>query len=256
MVVASGCDFVFTTVNGQAANDGWSATFSVDGNDAGTWSSSDDVVTLTNWISRDFTPGGTLVVTWTVFTLPGQVTLNSGTSTLTVPPCEQPYQIRINKVVTGQPPAAGFTVRVWSADDEGGLSCPATPPAQARTVALPAAGGSANVRVTPGHWCVAETERQSALTTTYASAGGTALGEWHVATIPPAPGILSVTITNSFAASAAPTPTPTPAATVPAAAAAPMLPSTGSNTDMGAIAALLVGLGLLTRRLANTAANH
>lgn len=37
-------------------------------------------------------------------------------------PCEQPYQIRINKVVTGQAPAAGFTVRVWNADEDSGTS--------------------------------------------------------------------------------------------------------------------------------------
>ncbi len=270
MVTASGCDFVFTTVNGQALNDGWSATFTVDGIDAGSWSSSDDLVTLTNWISRDFTPGGTLVVAWTVFALPGQATLNTGTTTLVVPPCEQPYQLRIDKVVTGQTPVAGFTVRVWNADGDGGLSCPAAPPASAVTVALPAAGGSVNVRVSPGHWCVAETERRSALTTTYASAGGASLGEWHVATVPPAPGILAVTITNSFAASAAPTTTapsttavtttvPTtsgPPTSVAAAPIEPTLPSTGSTrttTEVAAIAALLLALGLMARRLSHTA---
>lgn len=246
-VTANGCDVLFTTVNGQGANDGWSATFAVDGNDAGNWGSSDDEVTLTNWISRDFTPGGTLVVTWTIFALPGQATLNTGTTTLTVPPCELPYQIRINKVVTGQSPAGSFTVRVWSADNDGGPSCPATPPGNAQTVVLPATGGAANVRVTPGNWCIAETDRQGALTTSYASAGGTMLGEWHVASVPPPPGILPVTITNSFAASSAPTTTATPTS-LPAAD--PALPSTGSTPEAAAIAALLLVAGVMARRLA------
>ncbi|MGB8859613.1 MAG: hypothetical protein WCC60_10170, partial [Ilumatobacteraceae bacterium] len=210
LVQANGCDFTFTTINGQGVNDAWSATFSVDGNDAGGWSSSDDLVTLTNWISRDFTPGGTLTVTWTILALPGETTLNSGTAVLTVPPCELPYQLRVDKVVTGQAPAGAFTVKVWNGDNDGGVACSDTPPTDAQSVQLPATGGSATVRVSPGKWCVAETERQGALTTTYASANGAALGLWHVATVPPAPGILPVTITNAFAPPPTTTTTTTP----------------------------------------------
>jgi len=168
----------------------------------------------------------------------------------------------------GVPPAAGFTVRVWNADKDGGLSCPATPPALAQTVALPAAGRSAYVRVSPGNWCTAETERRSALTTTYASAGGTTLGEWHVANIPPAPGVRTVTITNSFAAATAPNttvptttvlPTTPPPTSVAAAPIEPTLPSTGSTpktTAMTTSAALLLALGLVAHRLSRTVANN
>ncbi|MEQ1699974.1 MAG: hypothetical protein ABMA25_07685 [Ilumatobacteraceae bacterium] len=237
-VVADGCEFTFTTVGGQGAADGWSASFSVDGNDAGTWGSSNDVEVLTNWISRDFAPGGTLTVTWEVFALPANTSLSTGTTVLAVPACDPPYQIRIDKVVTGQTPSAGYTVRLWGADGDGGTSCAPVPDAQAFTVALPAAGGSALVRATPGQWCVQESERRGALTTTYSSSGGSMLGEAHLVTVPPAPGTTVVTITNTFAASAAPT-TPTPT-----------LPSTGGTDAVAWWAGALIAIGAMFTRLA------
>jgi hypothetical protein len=239
-VTADGCDITFTTVGGQGAADGWSATFSVDGDDAGTWSSADDIVVLTNWISRDFTPGGTLTVTWEVFALPSNDTLDTGATSLTVPPCDPPYQIRVDKVVAGQVPAAGYTVDVWAADGDGGTSCAPAPANATRTVGLPAAGGSAAVRVSPGHWCVQETERRGALTTTYSSAGGTMLGDAHLVTVAPAPGTTVVTITNTFAAAAGPVTNPT-------------LPSTGTTDTLVGWAAALTALGTAARRLSRRA---
>lgn len=238
-IAADGCEFTFTTVGGQGAADGWSASFGVDGNDAGTWGSSDDVVVLTNWISRDFTPGGTLTVTWEVFALPGSGTLSTGTTVLAVPACDPPYQIRIDKVVSGQVPGAGYTVKLWGADGDGGTSCAPAPDNATRTVTLPAAGGSTLVRATPGHWCVQETERRGALTTTYSSSGGTMLGEAHLVTVAPAPGITTVTITNTFAASGGP------------AAPPPALPSTGGPEVPFALGgACLLAVGALLRRAA------
>lgn len=246
-IAAEGCDFTFTTVGGQGAADGWTATFDVDGADAGTWGSSDDVTVLTNWISRDFAPGGTLTVTWEVFALPGSATLSTGTTTLTVPACDPPYTIRLDKVVTGQVPAAGFTVNVWGADGDGGTSCAPAPGNQTQTVVLPAAGGSASVRATPGHWCVQEIERRGALTTTYASSGGSMLGEAHLVTVPPAPGTLVVTITNSFPASAGPV-TPGPVTPGPA----PALPSTGGrpSAPFALAAAGMLAVGAMLQRVA------
>ena len=78
-LAANGCDFTFTTVNGQGAADAWTASFSVDGHDAGTWGSGNDVEVLTNWISRDFAPGGLLTVTWEVVSVPGNSSLSTGT---------------------------------------------------------------------------------------------------------------------------------------------------------------------------------
>jgi len=237
-IVANGCDFTFTTINGQGAADGWSATFTVDGNDAGNWGSANDVEVLTNWISREFTPGGTLTVVWEVFALPGNATIATGTTVLTVPACDLPYQIRVNKVVTGQVPADGFTVDVWSADEDGGPSCASAPANGTQTLNLPAAGGAADARVTPGNWCVLETERRGALTTTYASNGGSMLGDAHLVSVPPAPGTLTVTITNTFPASSGPVPPPA-------------LPSTGSSTTfLALLAGLLVAAGMVAQRLA------
>ena len=231
-IAADGCEFTFTTLGGEGSADGWTASFSVDGNDAGTWGSSNDVEVLTNWISRDFTPGGTLTVTWEVFTLPGSSTLASGTTVLAVPACEWPYQIVLHKVVGGQPPAADYTVNVWNADDDGGLSCAPQPPNATQSVSVPAAGGDVPVRVTPGHWCVQEVERRGALSTTYSSTGGSMLGDVHLVTIAPAPGITNVTITNTFAGSAG-------------------LPPTGRGTTaLALLAAAIMALGLLARRLA------
>lgn len=235
-VVANGCDFTFTTVGGEGAADGWTAGFSVDGNDAGTWGSSNDVEVLTNFISRDFTPGGTLSITWTLYALPGTTVLASGTTVLVVPQCDMPYRIQIHKVVTGQPPAAGFTVNVWSADGDHGLDCTPQPPNATQTVVLPAAGGDMYVRATPGHWCVQEVERRGALTTTYSSTGGSMLGEAHVVTVAPAPGTTMVTITNTFEL---------------VAGGAPTLVSAGSSTTLLAVlAGVLLALGLLIRRFA------
>lgn len=232
-VVANGCDFTFTTVNGQGSADGWTASFDVDGNDAGTWGSSNDVEVLTNFVSRDFTPGGTLTVTWSLFALPGNAPLASGSTQLTVPACEWPYQIRLHKVVAGQPPAAGFVVNVWSADGDGGLSCAPQPANATQTVNVPATGGDVFVRATPGHWCVQEVERRGALTTTYSSSGGSMLDAAHVITVAPAPGTTTVTITNTFAGVGA------------------GLPSTGSGTTLlTLLAGAVLAIGLLVRRLA------
>lgn len=239
-IAADGCEFTFTTVGGQGVADGWSASFSVDGNDAGTWSSSDDIVVLTNWISRDFAPGGTLTVTWEVFALPSNDTLDTGTTSLVVPACDPPYQIRLDKVVTGQVPAGGYTVSVWSADSDGGTSCAPAPENATQTVGLPAAGGSTTVRVSPGHWCVQETERRGALTTTYASSGGSMLGAAHLVTVAPAPGTSVVTITNTFAAAAGPVTTPT-------------LPSTGTTDTLFGWAVALTALGAAARWLSRRA---
>jgi len=172
----------------------WSATFTVEGSDVGTWSGSDDEVTLPTWLSRNFTPGGTLVVTWTVFALPGQATLNTGISTLVVP--------RVSSRIR-------FVSTRWSL---------------AR-------------HLQPVSRCVCGTP-----TKTVARRGRSTC-----------PGILPVTITNSFAAAAAPTtpsptttastttvPTTAPTPTVPAAQVEPTLPGTGNTPAVVAIATLVV----------------
>lgn len=242
-ISADGCEFTFTTVNGQGANDGWSATFTVDGNDAGTWSSADDEVVLTNWISRVFAPGGTLTIDWSVFSLPDNTELNAGTDVLDVPPCPPPYAVRITKVVIGQVPTGSYSFRVWNGDEDGGTSCSATPPADAFSASVPAAGGSVDVPVSVGHYCVAEVDRRGALSTTYASSGGTMIGEWHVADVaadsnPGAPVTRVVTITNTFADASSPA-EPSPGAPSPA------LPSTGASDAIAWFAALLLLFGAL-----------
>ena len=202
-VTFDGCTLRFVTVGGEGVLDGFTATASVNGGPAAAlWSSLDDDVALENHVQVEFASGASLSVQWTLEDDDENV-IDQATETFTVPPCDPPYQIRIDKVANGDAPAADVTVRVWPGLGDGGLDCGVVPPNDALVVTVPAAGGSQLVRVSVGQWCVAETETRGATQVAYASQGSTTEGGFHVADVayavnPGAPVVRVVTVTNTY----------------------------------------------------------